>query len=286
MHRYQEVDDGCGTVNATLRSAVWVPLFDALSDPLAVARLAARAEEAGWHGFFVWDHVNWRAPITSVADPWVTLTAIATATESLTLGPMVTPLARRRPVKVARETATLDRLSGGRLVLGAGLGDDRFGNEFSKTGDELDGRVRGEMLDEALTILPTAWSGQPVRHRGRHYIVDDITFLPRPVQPTIPIWIAGFPGNVAPLRRAAHFHGYFPVNLESPEQVAHAAAVLSTFRENRTPTEPFDIVVACDPGADVTAYADAGATWLLTDFDPEALTISRIRAVIDDGPPC
>ncbi len=145
--------------DATLRSAIWVPLFDALSDPLAVARLAARAEEIGWHGFFVWDHVNWRAPITSLADPWVTLAAIATATESLTIGPMVTPLARRRPVKVARETATLDRLSAGRLVLGAGLGDDRFGNEFSKTGDELDSRVRGEMLDEALTILPTAWSG-------------------------------------------------------------------------------------------------------------------------------
>jgi alkanesulfonate monooxygenase SsuD/methylene tetrahydromethanopterin reductase-like flavin-dependent oxidoreductase (luciferase family) len=259
VHPDQEVVDGHGTVNATLRSAVWVPLFDALSDPLAVARLAARAEEVGWHGFFVWDHVNWRAPITSVADPWITLAAIATATESLTFGPMVTPLARRRPVKVARETATLDRLSGGRLVLGAGLGEDRFGNEFSKTGDELDARVRGEMLDEALAILPSAWSGQPVRHRGRHYTVDDITFLPRPVQPTIPIWIAGFPGNRVPLRRAARFQGYFPVNLESPEQVAHAVGVLHTLRENRAPTEPFDIVVAC-PGADVAAYADAGAT--------------------------
>ena len=80
-----------------MRSGVWVPLFDALSDPLAVARLAARAEEAGWHGFFVWDHVNWRPPISSVADPWVTLAAIATATEALTSGPMVTPLGRRRP---------------------------------------------------------------------------------------------------------------------------------------------------------------------------------------------
>ena len=258
-------------MTATLRSAVWVPLFDALSDPLAVARLAARAEEAGWHGFFVWDHVNWRAPITSVADPWVTLAAIATATESLTIGPMVTPLARRRPIKVARETATLDRLSGGRLVLGAGLGDDRFGNEFSKTGDELDGRVRGEMLDEALTILPAAWRGQPVRHRGRHYTVDDITFLPRPVQPTIPIWIAGFPGNVVPLRRAARFHGYFPVNLHSPEQVTHAVDVLNVLRENPAPTESFDVVVSCAPDADIAAYANAGATWWLTDFEPETL---------------
>ena len=268
----------------TVRSGVWVPLFDELADPLAVARLAARAEEAGWHGFFVWDHVNWLAPITSVADPWIALAAIATATESLSFGPMVTPLARRRPVKLARETATLDRLSGGRLVLGAGLGDDRYGNEYSKTGDELDRRVRGEMLDEALTILPTAWSGRPVHHRGRHYTVDDITFLPRPVQPTIPIWIAGYPGNMKPMRRAARFDGYFPVNLESPDQVTHAVDVLNTLRENRTPTKPFDIVVPCAPGADVAAYADAGATWWLTDFDPGTATVDRVRGVIDDGP--
>ena len=112
---------------------------------------------------------RWRDPVTpEAAGPPV----------GGTFGSIVTPLARRRPVKVARETATLDRLSGGRLVLGAGLGDDRFGNEFSKTGDEVDGRVRGEMLDEALAILPTAWSGRPVRHRGTHYTVDDITFLP------------------------------------------------------------------------------------------------------------
>jgi hypothetical protein len=104
------------------------------------------------------------------------------------------------------------------------------------------------------------------------------------VQPTIPVWIAGFPGKAVPLRRAARFHGYFPVNLESPEQVAHAVEVLRGLRENHTPTEPFDIAVTC-PGADVGAYVDAGATWWLTDFEPEALTISRVRAVIDDGPP-
>ena len=265
------------------RSALWLPLFDELSDPTVCARLAAEAEAAGWHGFFVWDQLRWEPPVRQVADPSITLAAIATATERLRLGPMVTPLPRRRPVKVARETATLDRLSGGRLVLGAGLGDDRFGNEFSKTGDELDARVRAEMLDEALTILPAAWSGQPVRHRGKHYTVDDITFLPQPVQPTIPIWIAGFPGKAAPLRRAARFQGYFPVNLDSPEQVAHAVDALHGLRENHTPTEPFDIAVTC-PGADVGAYADAGATWWLTDFEPEALTISRVRAVIDDGP--
>nr|WP_240973574.1 LLM class flavin-dependent oxidoreductase [Nonomuraea sp. FMUSA5-5] len=149
-----------------MRSGLWLPLFDDLADPLTVARLAADAEEAGWDGCFVWDHLHWRAPVRQVADPWIALAAIATATERLRLGPMVSPLARRRPAKVARETATLDRLSGGRLVLGVGLGSDRFGGELSRTGEQLDDRRRGRMLDESLTILAAAWSGEPVRHRG------------------------------------------------------------------------------------------------------------------------
>ena len=125
-----------------IRSAINLPLFDALADPAVVARLAAEAEEVGWHGVFVWDHLRWRAPVRQVADPWITLAAIATATERLRLGPMVTPLARRRPTKVARETATLDRLSGGRLTLGVGLGSDEFGSEYSMTGEEVDDRRR------------------------------------------------------------------------------------------------------------------------------------------------
>ena len=166
-----------------LRSALWLPLFDELSDPVVVARIAAEAEEAGWHGLFVWDHLSWRAPVRAVADPWITLAAAATVTERLQIGPMVTPLPRRRPTKVARETATLDRLSDGRLVLGVGLGSDRFGREYSATGEELDERRRAAMLDESLQVLDAAWSGQPVRHRGEHYVVDDLTFLPRPVVP-------------------------------------------------------------------------------------------------------
>jgi alkanesulfonate monooxygenase SsuD/methylene tetrahydromethanopterin reductase-like flavin-dependent oxidoreductase (luciferase family) len=117
-----------------MRSGLWLPLFEELADPGVVARLAAEAEEWGWHGVFVWDQLRWREPIRQVADPWITLAAIATATEEVMLGPMVTPLPRRRPAKVARETATLDRLSGGRLILGVGLGGDQFASEFSKTG--------------------------------------------------------------------------------------------------------------------------------------------------------
>jgi alkanesulfonate monooxygenase SsuD/methylene tetrahydromethanopterin reductase-like flavin-dependent oxidoreductase (luciferase family) len=117
-----------------MRYALYIPLFEELAHPTLVARLCAEAEEAGWHGVFVWDHVRWREPVVDVADPWITLAAIATATERIRLGPMVTPLARRRPAKVARETATLDRLSEGRLTLGVGLGSDRFAREYSITG--------------------------------------------------------------------------------------------------------------------------------------------------------
>ena len=106
---------------------------------------------------------------------------------------MVTPLARRRPVKVARETATLDRLSGGRLTLGVGLGSDRFASELSITGEELDDRRRARMLDESLEILVAAWSGAPVHHRGEHYTVDGMRFLPRPIQrPGVPVGVAGY----------------------------------------------------------------------------------------------
>jgi len=136
-----------------MRSGLFVPIFDALADPALVARLSAEAEEAGWDGIFLWDHVRWREPVLEVADAWITLAAIAAATQTIRLGPMVTPLARRRPVKVARETATLDWLSGGRLTLGVGLGSDRSGNELSITGEELDDRRRAGMLDEIVAEI-------------------------------------------------------------------------------------------------------------------------------------
>jgi alkanesulfonate monooxygenase SsuD/methylene tetrahydromethanopterin reductase-like flavin-dependent oxidoreductase (luciferase family) len=265
-----------------LRSALWLPLFDELADPIVVARLAAEAEEAGWDGFFVWDNVNWRAPVREVADPWITLAAAATATERLRLGPMVTPLARRRPVKVARETATLDRLSGGRLILGAGLGSDRFASEFSATGEQLDERQRGQMLDESLEILAAAWSGEPVHHRGAHYTLDGIRFLPRPVQqPGVPVWVAGLPGSSRPLRRAARYDGFFPINLSHSDQLAEVSAVLADLREHAA--TPYDIAIAVPPGTDPAPYAAAGATWWLTEFEP-TVSLDQVRGVLRDGP--
>lgn len=272
---------GEASARAGLRSALWLPLFGDLADPVAVARLATEAEEAGWHGFFVWDHLSWRAPVREVADPWITLAAAATATERLRLGPMVTPLARRRPAKVARETATLDGLSDGRLTLGVGLGSDRFGAEFSATGEQLDDRQRGQMLDEALQILAAAWSGQPVHHRGEYYTVDGMRFLLRPVQrPGVPVWVAGLAGNARPLRRAARHDGFFAVNLEHPDQLAGITATIAGLRQDAT--TPYDIVIALPPGTDPAPYAAAGATWCLTEFEPP-VSLDRVRGLLRDG---
>jgi alkanesulfonate monooxygenase SsuD/methylene tetrahydromethanopterin reductase-like flavin-dependent oxidoreductase (luciferase family) len=266
-----------------IRSGLWLPLFDELADPVVVAGLAAEAEEAGWHGVFVWDHLRWRAPVRQVADPWVTLAAIAAATERVRLGPMVTPLARRRPAKVARETATLDRLSGGRLVLGVGLGSDRFGDELSKTGEELDDRRRAAMLDESLGILRTAWSGETVHHHGEHYAIDGIQFLPRPVQqPGVPVWVAAMAGSVRPLRRAARHDGLFPVNLDHPDQLAEMVAAVAELRGDTT--APYDVAVGLPLGTDPLPYAEAGATWWMPDLALDTLSPDHVRGVVRDGP--
>ena len=265
-----------------ISSGLWLPLFEELADPRAVATVAVEAEKMGWHGLFVWDQMRWREPIEYVADPWITLAAVAAATAELKLGPMVTPLPRRRPAKVARETATLDVLSGGRLILGVGLGGDQFAGEFSKTGEEVDDRARGEMLDEALAILDGAWSGEPITHRGKHYVIDEMAFLPRPVQQAgVPVWVAAFPGNMKPLRRAARYQGFFPVNLANVDEFARAAASVRELRGDNL--RSFDIAAALPPGTDVAPYAEAGATWWMTELDP-GVSLDEVRAVIREGP--
>ena len=270
-----------------MRFGLFLPLFDGLADPALVARLSASAEEAAWDGVFVWDQIHWREPVAEVADPQITLAAIAGATERIRLGPMVTPLARRRPAKVARETATLDRLSGGRLTLGVGLGSDRFAGEYSITGEELDDRRRARMLDEALEILEAAWSGEQVRHRGEHYTVDAMRFLPRPMQrPGIPIWVAGFYGKPRPLRRAIRYQGFFPGGIDHPEQLAEVVDKLDRLRREAgtDAAEPFDVAVELEPGSDPAPFAAAGATWGLVAFGWDPVSVDQVCAVIRAGP--
>jgi alkanesulfonate monooxygenase SsuD/methylene tetrahydromethanopterin reductase-like flavin-dependent oxidoreductase (luciferase family) len=144
-----------------MRSALFLPIFDDLADPRVLVQLAVEAEDAGWDGVFLWDHVRWREPVRAAADPWIALTAMAATTSRIRIGPMVTPLARRRPAKLARETASLDILSGGRLTLGVGIGIDEFGQEYSITGEDVDDKTRAERLDESLEILEAATPRSP-----------------------------------------------------------------------------------------------------------------------------
>jgi alkanesulfonate monooxygenase SsuD/methylene tetrahydromethanopterin reductase-like flavin-dependent oxidoreductase (luciferase family) len=138
------------------------------------------------------------------------------------------------------------------------------------------------MLDEALEILLAAWSGEPVNHRGRHYLVDDVEFLPRPVQrPRVPVWTAGFPGSIKPVRRAARYDGFFPVNLAHVDEFIDAVAVVRDLRGD-SPT-PYDIAVALPPGSDVAPYAEAGATWWMTDIEPGA-TLDEVTGIVREGP--
>src|ERR1700759_1609985 len=142
-----------------MRFGLSFPLAEQLSDVAAAAELAREAEAAGWDGFFVWDHLS-LAGAQPIADPWQALALIAQATRRIRLGPLVTPLYRHHPAKLALETITLDHLSRGRLIMGAGLGSDLF-HEISAFGGPLDDMLRAEMLDEGLAILTGLWSGQP-----------------------------------------------------------------------------------------------------------------------------
>jgi alkanesulfonate monooxygenase SsuD/methylene tetrahydromethanopterin reductase-like flavin-dependent oxidoreductase (luciferase family) len=135
-----------------VKRAIDVAPFGELADPRVLADLAARAEDRGWDGFFVWDHIHYRAPVRAVADPWVALAAVACATSRVRIGALVTPLSRRRVHKLARETVTLDRLSSGRLTFGAGLGSAR-NNELEPYGEVTDPRERARLLDQGLDAL-------------------------------------------------------------------------------------------------------------------------------------
>ncbi|MEO7447766.1 MAG: LLM class flavin-dependent oxidoreductase, partial [Humibacillus sp.] len=207
----------------TTRRGLFVAPFDSLADPGVVGDLAAEAESAGWEGFFVWDHLQYGDRVAAIADVWTCCAAVAMRTERLLFGPMVTPLARRRPQVLARQAASLALLSRGRFVLGLGLGDDWVG-EFSGFGDEADPRVRGLMLDEGLAVLTALLSGEPVTHDGPHYSANGAHFRPAPA---VPIWLAGRLGNRAPLRRAARHDGFFPIGLARPDDLDPVIADLA-----------------------------------------------------------
>ena len=256
-----------------------------------LAELAHEADETGWDGFFIWDHLLWTDPTDQpVVEPWVAMTAIAMATERIRFGPMVTPLPRRRPWQLARQAASLDRLSGGRLILGVGIGGDWYG-DYRRFSEPTNPRAHGAMLDEALTVLAGLWSGEPFRFRGDHYSVEETRFLPTPVQqPRIPVWVAGRWPGTKPFRRAARWDGVFPLSKphNGPLETGEYRDMLAYIRQHRQVQTPFDVVTVSGPAesnsAEISRRGEAGVTWWCVGLRPGVST-EQIRDTIRRGSP-
>jgi alkanesulfonate monooxygenase SsuD/methylene tetrahydromethanopterin reductase-like flavin-dependent oxidoreductase (luciferase family) len=275
-----------------MRYGLALPTGGECGDPRFLVELAERAEAAGWDGVFLEDYVVFQGdPTAATCDTWIALAGMAVRTERILLGTAVTPLARRRPWIVARQAAAIDQLSEGRMVFGAGLGDvgDHVVRDASFThfGEEDDARRRARMLDEALDIVAGLWSGEPFSYRGDHFTVEEVTFVPAPVQrPRIPIWIGGGYPKPGPTRRAARWDGSLlygvPEHDLSPDDVR-------AIRE-AAGDRPYDIVVggrARDEDSEaergrVRAIASAGATWS-AEYVP-ADSREAMRAAVDRGP--
>jgi alkanesulfonate monooxygenase SsuD/methylene tetrahydromethanopterin reductase-like flavin-dependent oxidoreductase (luciferase family) len=294
---------GTGWHDAAMRYSVNVPNFGEFAAPEVFAEVARRAEEAGWDALLVWDHVVEQKDLRrEIADPWILLTAAALATRRIRLGTAITPVARRRPAKLAREVATLDRLTGGRMVLGVGLGAP-VNDEYASFGDTTDTKVLAERLDEGLDALDLLWSGEPVTYRGNQITIDDVVFLPTPVQrPRVPVWVGGFWPNKAPMRRAARWDGAIPAMAgmeaaRTPEvsEVRELVMFLRGCRaENGLADRPFDIVIGgMSPAGSAAGHdlvgplADLGVTWW-DERMPWGDDLERTEPIlrrIEQGPP-
>jgi luciferase-like monooxygenase len=273
-----------------VRFGVYVPAFGEYDAP-TLAALAREAEDAGWDGFFIWDHLLWAPdPGSPLADTTVALTAIALATERVRFGALVTALARRRPWKLAKEAATLDRLSGGRLVVGVGLGAR---GDLEPVGETVDQGERAALLDEGVEVLASLWSGEPIRYEGRAFRLAGARMLPTPLQrPRIPIWVAGFWPNKPPFRRAARWDGAVPLRrgalLEglSPGELRDCVAYIGAHRADDAPIDVLAFGTSRERNPELVAECEAaGATWWLEAVNPLEESLAEFRARMTLGPP-
>jgi alkanesulfonate monooxygenase SsuD/methylene tetrahydromethanopterin reductase-like flavin-dependent oxidoreductase (luciferase family) len=265
--------------------------FGYLGDVGCLADLACDAEAAGWDGVFLWDHVNW-TDMGFHADPWIALGIIAMRTERILIGTGITPIARRRPTKLAREILTLHQLSDGRFVFGAGSG--LWPSEFDDLGDSADLKVRAEMLDEGLELLQALWSGEPVDHQGHHYQAKAQSFAAPGTRPRIPIWLGATWPNRKPFRRAARFDGVMAINQDFSEPLStqDVRDIAELIAANRDSDRPFEILCPLSTSDDAQAdlaraqeYEAAGATWWMDSVFPAMEPLESAQTRIRRGPP-
>jgi len=262
-------------------------------DARDAAELAHDAEQAGWDAFFVPDAPWWH-------NPWVTLAAVAVHTERIRFGTMITPVSRRKPWELASETATLDRLSNGRVILSVGLGAVDTG--FAEFGEVTDRKARAELLDEGLAIITKLWRGKSIAYDGQHYHLKKIKGfppMPAPIQkPHIPIWVVGAWPSEKSMQRVLRYDGLLPNPLDdkgkhrklTPDDVRTMQAYLKQRRKAK-----LDIVVEgstpsgkSDKAAEtVREWAEAGATWWLESFWSMSGKDARkaVSKRITQGPP-
>ncbi len=259
------------------KTLINIPPF---TDASTVVDLAVDAEHAGWDGVFLWDHLQFEPHMRPpVHDPWVLLGAIAQATERVKIGTLITPLTRRRVHVVAKHLLTLDHLSNGRVTFAVGLGEPAA-EDFAAFGDEADAKVRGQMLDEALSVLDGLLRGHQVNHHGDHYSVN-AQLRPGPVQqPRPPIWVAGVVPHRRPLERARRWDGVAPSS-KSAEPLTPSA--LADYLGGPVP-EGWDVVSQWAPEHSAAEYADAGATWLVDSIWPEGDWVNEFSAKVKAGP--
>ena len=260
----------------------------------SLIELAVEAEAAGWDGIFYWDAICIESA-GLMYDPWVVLAAIATHTKRVHIGAVLTPLSRRRPWKLARETVTLDHLSNGRLIVPVGLGALDDGG-FTKVGEVTDRKIRAELLDEGLEILTGLWNGQPFSFHGQHYHLEEMTFLPPSLQsPRIPIWVVGAWPRIKSMQRVLHYDGLLAAKLPGDADMTPAdiRAMKAYIDERRIATTPFDIVWEGETSAQdreqaisiVRPWAEAGVTWWLETRWGLTLRLEEVRTRIKAGPP-
>jgi alkanesulfonate monooxygenase SsuD/methylene tetrahydromethanopterin reductase-like flavin-dependent oxidoreductase (luciferase family) len=197
---------------------------------------------------------------------------------------------RRHVAKLARETATLDRLSNGRLILGVGAGSPRQ-PEYTAFGDDGDPKMRAAKLDEGLEVLSRLWSGEPVEHQGAHYRVRCPGFEPPLQQPRIPVWVAATWPARKPLRRAARWDGVAPIVLNihegrviDPNDFRELVAYVEQHRSGSGPFDAIQFGQTREAGdtATVKAYAEAGANWWI---EAARGTLEDTRERLRKGPP-